>query len=284
MASLQRSIEDFRSEGWVLVNQTDPLPLRLDVALLPNLIHDARSAFAVVDVLRASTSIITLLERGVPSVIPAAGVEEARALRKRHPSHLLCGEQGGLAPPGFDYGNSPAEFAAASLNGRTAILATSNGTRILNDLAGAPAVLVGALVNREAAARALLALAAEHGCDATIVCAASPAQTGARPGGGRSIALEDALGAGAIAEAALRLDPSLRPTDAAIFARDAFLAAAAGLRPALASARHGAELIAAGFAADIEYCARLDASTTVPLLHRDGDGLLALRALRNTAE
>jgi len=276
MASLQRSIEDFRSEGWVLVNQTDPLPLRLDVALLPNLIHDARSAFAVVDVLRASTSIVTLLERGVPAVIPAAGLEEARALRKRHPSHLLCGEQGGLAPPGFDYGNSPAEFAAASLNGRTAILATSNGTRILNDLAGAPAVLVGALVNREAAAYALLALAAEYGCDATIVCAAAP--------GGRSIALEDALGAGAIAEATLRLDPSLQPTDAAIFAREAFLAARAGLPAALASARHGAELIAAGFAADIEYCARLDASTTVPLLHRDNDGRLELRALRNTAE
>jgi hypothetical protein len=83
----------------------------------------------------------------------------------------------------------------------------------------------------------------------------------------------------AIAEAALRLDPSLRPTDAALFARDAFLATAPDLRAALASARHGAELIAAGFAADIDYCARLDASTTVPLLHRDEKGLPALRAL-----
>lgn len=250
--------------------------MRIDVALLPSLIPDARSAFVVVDVLRASTSIVTLLERGVPAVIPAAGVEEARALRERLPGHILCGEQGGLPPPGFDYGNSPVEFAAASLDRRPAILATANGTRILNDLADAPAVLVGALVNREAASRALLALAAEHGCDATIVCAASP--------GGRSIALEDALGAGAIAEAALRLDPSLQPTDAVIFARGAFLAARAGLPAALASARHGAELIAAGFSADVAFCARLDTSTTVPLLHRDGDGLLALRALRYTAE
>jgi len=272
MASLQRSIEDFRSEGWVLVSQSEPLPeLRLDVALLPSLIQDAPSVFAVVDVLRASTSIVTLLERGVPAVIPAASVDHARALRKRLPGHhLLCGEQGGLAPPGFDYGNSPAEFAAAALDGRPAILATSNGTRILSDLAQAPAVLVGALVNREAAARALLALATEHGCDATIVCAAAP--------GGRSIALEDALGAGAIAEAALRLDPTtVRPTDAALFARDAFIAAAADLRTELAASRHGAELIAAGLAADIEYCARLDASTTVPLLYRDTEGLPALR-------
>ena len=271
MASLQRSIEDFRNEGWVLVSQSEPLPeRRLDVALLPGLTRDAPSVFAVVDVLRASTSIVTLLERGVPAVIAAAGVDQARALRKRLPGHpLLCGEQGGLPPPGFDYGNSPAEFAAATFDARPAILATSNGTRILADLAEAPAVLVGALVNREAAARALLALAAEHGCDATIVCAAAP--------GGRSIALEDALGAGAIAEAALRLNPSLQPTDAALFARDAFLANVADLRAALASARHGAELIAAGFAADIDYCARLDASATVPLLHRDEKGLPVLR-------
>jgi 2-phosphosulfolactate phosphatase len=202
-------------------------------------------------------------------------VEAARALRKRLPGHLLCGEQDGLPPPGFDYGNSPAEFAAAALEGQPAILATSNGTRILNELADAPAVLVGALVNREAAAYALLALATEHGCDATIVCAAAPS--------GRSIALEDALGAGAIAEAALRLDPSLQPTDAALFARDAFLAAAPDLRTALAAARHGAELIAAGFAADIEICARLDSATTVPLIHREDEGLV-LRALRSTAE
>lgn len=277
MASVERSIEHFQSEDWVLVSQTDPLrKLRLDVALLPNLIQDARSAFAVVDVLRASTSIVTLLERGVPAVIPAAGLEEARALRERLPGHLLCGEQDGLPPPGFDYGNSPAEFAAARLDRRPAILATANGTHILNDLADAPAVLVGALVNRETAARALVALAAEHGCDATIVCAASP--------GGRSIALEDALGAGAIAEAALRLDPSLQPTDAAMFARDAFLAAVGDLRAALASARHGAELIAIGFTADIEHCARLDVATVVPMLGRDESGLLALRALKNTAE
>src|SRR3989304_844573 len=193
MASLERSLENFESEGWVLVSQSDPLPeLRLDVALLPSLIQDARSVFAVVDVLRASTSIVTLLERGVPAVIPSASVEEARALRKRFPGHLLCGEQDGLPPPGFDYGNSPAEFAAASLDRRPPILAT--------------------------------------------------------------------------------------PPDAPISPRAASPAARAGLPAALASARHGAELIAAGFAADIEHCARLDASACVPLLHRDGDGLLALRA------
>ncbi len=225
--------------------------------------------FAVVDVLRASSAIVTLLERGVPAVIPAASVEEARELWERLPDYLLCGERDSVPPPGFDYGNSPTEFAALDPKGRRAILTTSNGTRLLNQLAAAPAVLVGALLNREAAAKAMLALGVERGRDATVVCAAAP--------DGTSIALEDALGAGAIVEAALRLDASLRPTDAALFARDAFLARRRDLRDALASARHGAELVTAGFSADVDYCARLDISSVVPLLQRDAGGLLALR-------
>ncbi len=243
--------------------------MRIDVALLPGLIRDADSVFAVVDILRASSTIVTLLEHGVPTVIPAASVEEARGLRERLPDHLRCGEVDGLPPPGFDYGTSPAEFAALDPGGRAAILATSNGTRILSELAQAPAVLVGALLNREAVAAAMLALAREHGHAATVVCAAAPS--------GRSIALEDAIGAGAIAEAALLLDGSLQPTDAALFARDAFLASRSDLPAALASARHGVELIAAGLTADVEYCARLDTSSVVPRLWQDDSGLLTLR-------
>jgi len=243
--------------------------MRIDVALTPAFIRDSAAIFAVVDTLRASSTIVTLLERGVPEVVPAASVEEARELRSRLPDHLLCGEAGGLPPEGFDYGNSPAEFAAAELDGRPAILATSNGTRILSDLSGARAVIVGAPLNREAAAAALVALAAARGGEVSVVCAAAP--SGAP-------ALEDALGAGAIVEAALRLDGSLEPTDAARLAVEAFLAASGNLAAALASGRHGQELIAAGFAADVERCALLDASSVVPRLGRGEGGLLSLRA------
>src|SRR3989304_5198021 len=104
MASLERSIEHFQSEDWVLVSQTDPLPeLRLDVALLPSLIQDARFAFVVVDVLRASTSIVTLLERGVPAVIPAPG----------------GGVRPGGAPPGAPRSPPPPTAPASSTPPRT---------------------------------------------------------------------------------------------------------------------------------------------------------------------
>ena len=130
-------------------------------------------------------------------------------------------------------------------------------------------MLVGCLLNRDAAAKAMLALATEHGRDATVVCAAETT----------SVSLEDTLGAGAIAEAALRLDASLQPTDAAVLARDAFLARRGDLRAALASARHGAELLAAGFSADVAFCARLDTCRMVPSLARDEEGRLALKPL-----
>jgi 2-phosphosulfolactate phosphatase len=246
--------------------------MRIDVALLPDLVANEDSVFAVVDVLRASSAIVTLLERGVPAVIPAASVEQARELRERLPDHLLCGERNSLPPPGFDHGNSPTEFAALEPRGRSAILATSNGTRVLARLAAAPAVLVGSLLNREATAKAMLALSAERGRDATVVCAGSAYAT--------SLALEDALGAGAIVEAALRFEGSLQPSDAALLARDAFLARRGDLPSALASSDHGSELMAAGFSVDIAYCARLDVSSAVPLLRRDEDGLLKLAPLR----
>jgi 2-phosphosulfolactate phosphatase len=246
--------------------------MRIDVALLPDLVTDPDSVFAVVDVLRASSAIVTLLERGVPAVIPAASVEEARELRERLPDHLLCGERNSLPPAGFDHGNSPTEFATLEPRGRSAILATSNGTRVLARLAAAPAVLVGALLNREATAKAILALSAEHGRNATVVCAGDAYAT--------SLSLEDALGAGAIVEAALRFEGSLQPTDAALLARDAFLARRGDLPNALACSNHGAELISAGFSADIDYCARLDISSVVPLLQRDARGPLKLASHR----
>jgi len=118
--------------------------MKIDVALLPGQRFDPeRSVCVVVDVLRASSSIVTLLERGATHVVAAKDTNEARQLHQRLPDHLLCGEEHGLPPEGFDYGNSPSEFSRLDLSGRPVILATSNGTRILAALADAPVLLVG---------------------------------------------------------------------------------------------------------------------------------------------
>ena len=247
--------------------------MRIDVSLLPGQTFDtARSVCIVVDVLRASSSIVTLLEQGATRVIAAAGIDEARALHERLPEYLLCGERGGLPPSGFDHGNSPAEFSRLDLAGKSAILATSNGTRLLAALADAPALLTGCLLNRTAVAEATLRIARERDLAIATVCSAAH--------GGSTFVLEDALGAGAIVAAALATDHTLEAADAARVARDAFLTASQDLPSVVASSYHARELAAAGFADDVAYCARLDVSEVVPVLERAEGGTLALLRYR----
>jgi 2-phosphosulfolactate phosphatase len=243
--------------------------LLIDVALLPGQRFDAeRSVCVVVDVLRASSSIVTLLERGASRVVAAANTTEARELHTRLPDHLLCGEEHGLPPEGFDYGNSPSEFSRLDLSGKPVILATSNGTRVLASLAGAPALLVGGLLNRTAVAQAAVSIARERGLDIAVVCSAAYA--------GSTFVLEDALGAGAIVDAALRLADHPEPHDAARFARDAFSLASRDLPAAVLSAYHARELAEADLGEDVAYCARLDISSVAPIVERGEDGVLRI--------
>lgn len=247
---------------------------RIDVALLPGQRFNARqNVCVIVDVLRASSSIVTLLERGCPSVVAAPTVDRARQLRTGLPDHLLCGEERGLPPHGFDYGNSPSEFSRLDLSGHPAILATANGTRVLAAIAAdSPAVLVGALLNRTAVARAAVDIASQRGLGITVVSSAAH--------GGSTFVLEDALGAGAIADAALSHDPALEASDAARFARDAFTVASTDIAAAVRSAYHSQELIDEGLGEDVAYCAELDVSDVAPMLERGEDGLLRLQPYR----
>ncbi len=244
--------------------------MKIDVALLPSQLGSAASSVCiVVDVLRASSSIVTLLDRGVREVIPAAGLDYAREISERFPHHMLCGERRGLPPPGFDGGNSPSEFSILETDGRGAILTTSNGTRLLTSLPEAPCVLVGCLLNRTAVAEAALHLARAHHLDIAVVSSAHR---------GSVFVLEDALGAGAIAEAAISLGSELDVTDSARFAQQAFLGARADLARAVASSTHARELVDSGLGADVAYCAQLDISRTVPALGLH-DGVLVVRGL-----
>src|SRR5439155_6458054 len=93
----------------------------LDVAFLPGDAGSLASSITiVVDVLRASSSIVTLLDRGCRSIGLAESVETARSAAKEIKEVILCGEVGGLPPYGFDHGNSPSEFASLDLAGKHA--------------------------------------------------------------------------------------------------------------------------------------------------------------------
>src|SRR5439155_1407759 len=125
----------------------------------------------VIDVLRASTTIITALSNGCDAIVPVADPQDARrrATEARNGSALVAGERQGEPIPGFDLSNSPVEFQSPHVRGKTVYFTTSNGTRALLASRAANAIGIAALVNVTAAAT----WAAAAGRAVTIVCAGS---------------------------------------------------------------------------------------------------------------
>jgi 2-phosphosulfolactate phosphatase len=250
--------------------------MRIEVTFVPRLASDVEAKVCVViDILRATSTLVVLIEKGVREVVVCGTLAEARRIARRT-GYLLCGEVNSLPPPDFDYGNSPTEFAALDLGGRSAVLFTSNGTRALRRVAGAQAVLAGALLNRRAAASAALAEAAQTAvgadCDIAIVCAGR--------GYGHYFSLEDAYAAGALVDSLLAEGKAaaLRPRlwNDALAALRLYRSYRGRALACFRQADHGRSLIDLGLGHDLEFCARTDVSTAVPRLRRGEDGLLRI--------
>lgn len=213
----------------------------------------------VVDVLRASTSIAAALNNGARAVIPLQGVDEAimRARSLERSEVLLAGERKMAPIHGFDLGNSPREFTADVVAGKTIVMTTSNGTAALASTVGAAEVLVGCFANYSAVL-AWLRAAARAGKSLTIICAGS---------NGR-FALEDAICAGRFVRGVARrgIQPDLG--DAANVAAIIDRRMGADLMAVLRDSEHGRALIEAGLGGDVTYCAGIDTHPVVPI-YRD---------------
>ncbi|MGH7355175.1 MAG: 2-phosphosulfolactate phosphatase [Candidatus Rokuibacteriota bacterium] len=237
--------------------------MRVDVAPTPDAVAPATlpgAVVLVVDVLRASTSIITALANGCAAVVPVAEPEEARRRAAAIPGALVAGERRGEPLDGFDLGNSPLEFAPERVAGRTIVMTTSNGTRALCAVRGAADVGIGALVNLEAAA----AWAAGRGRDVLVVCAG---ERGVR-------SLEDWVCAGLLAERiALRTGAVL--ADGAAAASAAGRAYAGDVSRLARDSRWARHLTASGRGRDVAACLALDTTTLVPLYRANVDKVLS---------
>ncbi len=225
-------------------------------------------AVVVVDVLRATTSLVHAFAHGAAAVRAFATPDEARLAAAELPraDAVLCGERGGVRVPGFDLGNSPREFVAEFVHGRTLFMSTTNGTRALDRTRDARRQLLAAFVNLEATARRLRDLAAESapggGFEAWLV-AAGKDDAPADEDTACVLALLEALATGAPA-----FEAGVEPGDeaaagamaAARFADDASLAAF------LEGTEHGRVLLATDwqFARDVADAARRDAFDVVP--------------------
>jgi len=139
--------------------------MRVHVAFTP--VEAARVPTGmVVDVLRATSTIVQALDAGYRTVYCCAEVEEARALKEELGDAVLGGERGGDPLPGFDFGNSPLEYL--SPQAEEIVITTTNGTRaVVGAAANCDLVLVGSMLNLNAVAAA----ARERDEDVEVVCA-----------------------------------------------------------------------------------------------------------------
>lgn len=121
----------------------------------------------VIDVLRTCTLAPLLFGQGLETLYLGSSVRAARRLAEER-GLLLFGERGGLPLEGFNYGTSPTEAAYAEVTGRSAVLVSDNGSRVLARTTGAKHVLLGSLYNAGATA-ALAASLAEQ--EVALLCA-----------------------------------------------------------------------------------------------------------------
>jgi len=228
--------------------------MRVHVALTPGefpaLALGGRVAL-VVDVLRASTTVVAACAAGCRQVIPVATADAARERAARLGDALLAGERGGDMIPGFDLGNSPLEYTPARVAGRRIVLTTTNGTAAMLAAAAADAAAVAALTNMDAAVRWAVA----QGRDVTVLCS----------GENGRLSLEDSVCAGVIVDR-LAAEAAIDATDAAIVARRVGQYYARDLARLIEDSTWARKLTRAGREADLAACLAFAGAEMVPVL------------------
>ncbi|HEX2093424.1 MAG TPA: 2-phosphosulfolactate phosphatase, partial [Longimicrobiaceae bacterium] len=214
----------------------------------------AERTVVIIDVLRASSSIVEAIASGARAIFPVGSIEEALRLANTlgRDEVLLCGERKCLPIEGFDLGNSPGEFTPERVAGKTLVMSTTNGTIAMALAPGASRVLIASSLNLTAVVDDL----ARSEGDPVLVCS----------GRERHFGLEDAVLAGEIAARLMKARPGdwelNDGAQAALrLARDFPLG-----EPLFSSTAAGRAITAAGLGEDLVFCAQVDRHSVVPVL------------------
>ncbi|MDR2515187.1 MAG: 2-phosphosulfolactate phosphatase [Christensenellaceae bacterium] len=206
----------------------------------------------VVDVLRASSVMITAVENGCKSLIPVLEVEDAVAVSRRFGNEkvLLCGERGGAQISGFHLSNSPKEFTSDHVSGRMLVMTTSNGTRAILETGECKKLVIGGFLNAKAVAQ----FASEEGLDVAIVCAGT---------NGR-FSLDDVVCAGSIISRIYERSGEHSLCDLSLTALSLYDTFREDLYAGLTGSLHFERLRALGLEDDLRYCLREDVMNAIP--------------------
>jgi 2-phosphosulfolactate phosphatase len=220
----------------------------LDTVRLPG------KVVVVLDILFATTTMVAALAGGATEIVPVLDEAAARAEGERCAAgcFVLAGELYAETLPGFAH-PAPLALLAHGIEGKIVVYSTTNGTVAMSQAAGAARVYCGALLNARHLAQHIVA---RHAGDTVlIVCS----------GSGNNFNLEDFYGAGCFVERfAELLGDAADFSDAAKAARVLYRNTPAP--EALLESRVGRMMASRGLAREVEFAARLDAFTVVPVL------------------
>jgi 2-phosphosulfolactate phosphatase len=234
--------------------------MKLEVLLTPGELMPgdiARRTVVVIDVLRASSTIVEALAAGARALYPVAEIEEALKLANTlgRDEVLLSGERRSLPIEGFDLGNSPGDFTAERVGGKLIVMSTTNGTGATMAASAASRVIVGSWLNLTAVVDDL----ERTGAEPVFLCSGREGKFG----------LEDAVCAGTMAAALMEryeADVDWELNDGAM------AALAMALRypdpdELFRETAAGKQIVEAGLREDLAFCALTDRHDVVPVLN-----------------
>jgi 2-phosphosulfolactate phosphatase len=223
----------------------------IDVCLTPDLIHLydlSDRTVVVVDILRATSCMVTALAHGAERIVPFASMDDCRQMKSR--GFITSGERDGKKVEGFDKGNSPFEYMGNEMMGKKIAFTTTNGTQAIEKSKQAREIIIGSFLNLASVVKYVL-FSSNH---ILIVCA----------GWKGKVNLEDTLFAGALVE---RLKNYIEPDcDAPLAAQHLYNLAKNDMVDFLKNSSHVKRLQRLNIQKDIEFCLTPDQYTVVPRL------------------
>lgn len=236
-------------------NNKPSLHTCLSPALL-QLFDLSNSIVVIIDVLRATSTIATALHNGAKAIVPVDSVAECIRIGKQIEA-ITAGERDGQIAEGLGYGNSPFEYPTEFIQGKTLVLTTTNGTKLLHMALdkGAPEIITGSFPNLSAVTSYLL----EQKRNVVLACAAWKDK----------VNIEDTLFAGAVIS---QLKDSFDiKCDSSQIAYSLYNSAKPNLYEFMKAhdASHYHRLTNFGLEKDIRFCLEADGSPVLPM-YRDG--------------
>ncbi|KPQ19096.1 MAG: 2-phosphosulfolactate phosphatase ComB [Algoriphagus marincola HL-49] len=216
---------------------------QLEVCFSPELIHLHElegKIVVVVDIFRATSTMVAALANGIEEIETFADLETCRTMKQK--GYLIAGERNGQTVEGFDLGNSPVALLDNSFSGQKLAMTTTNGTLAISKSEGASEILIGAFPNLSATVKYIQA----QEKDVLIHCA----------GWKGRFNLEDSLYAGALAKALESTHES--NDDGAMAMKSLFEKEGHQLKKYLSQASHAKRLQNHGIEKDIDFCLTFD--------------------------